>query len=145
MQQIEFQRNMKRLIEVWPNSFNDERVRLILKTVEGQNVFWFEKLVTTMIANCRQAPLPQDFIDAVVIENKKRYLDSPKIDYQQKESVLSKEDREEMFRFMKAAAQGLITREDAMKYAEIIASVLTEKGVKVEPFRNYDYKTNIWS
>lgn len=137
MEVNDFYRTAQRLIDVWPNSFPEERLRLIKITVGDQESLWFEKLVNSMIANNRQAPLPQEFIEAVNMEGRKRYLEAQP-QYKEFKSIFSDEEKKEMFKFLKLIGEGKINQEDAAKYAEVIASALYEKGVKPERFRLFN-------
>src|ERR1700758_3924559 len=76
MTKPEFEVQMNRLTQNWPNNFNAERTKLIWTAVHQHSIFWFEKLVTDMIANNRQAPLPTEFIEASSKRDRTVYIGS---------------------------------------------------------------------
>jgi hypothetical protein len=70
MTQLEFEKQAKRLILAFgPESFNQERLKLIFLKVTDLDSSWFEKLVTTLILNGNQRI---DFAELIAAEKAKR-------------------------------------------------------------------------
>lgn len=126
-----FTEQVKRLKEVWPNSFTSGRAREIWFIIRECDDVWLINQVNYLIINNSTAPTPSDFYSL-----KRSYLnkqDSKKLlaQYEMK-SVLNDEERSECFSMMKKAALGLITKDEAKQYAKLIEGILKERGVKTE-------------
>lgn len=130
MMRVEFEHEMTRLASTWPHSFPTERSKVIWVAVKDQEHLWFKKLVTDYIASNKQAPLPSDIIKDLSAYEKQKVLNTVRIDYKMRDSVFSSDERKEMFEIMKRAATGVISREQAMHYAEMVANSLQDRGIR---------------
>lgn len=137
MTRDEFNPQMDRLKSTWPNSWPDEKVKLIWITVNIQEVKWFINLVNKLIANSRQAPLPADFIEAASIQDRKIYANgSDKFMTGAEESKLSAEESKEFFTHLKDVARGKYSKTQVKSIQEYMETVLHSRGVSVDPWRN---------
>lgn len=75
----EFEIQMKRVFSEFDQKFyGPEKMKLIWNAVQVLPSRQFEKVVSELIANFRQAPLPKDFRDAAFPEIHKRTPDAEK-------------------------------------------------------------------
>lgn len=113
MTREEFLHQISRLKSTWPNSFPDEKVKLIWGGVNTQDKRWFEKLVTSLISGCVKSPVPQDFIIASNNEdkkNRKTYYEEHPI---HAISMFTENQKKFLFSITKACVTGKIQKDEA--------------------------------
>lgn len=65
MQDVEFFGQLERLEKTFgKNHFSSERADMIYVAVRDMDYEWFKRLCNKMISSLRQAPMPNDFIEA---------------------------------------------------------------------------------
>jgi hypothetical protein len=131
MTREEFNSQAERLKATWPTSFPDEKIKLIWTATYQLEISWFRKLVTDMIANNRQAPLPAEFITAANQRHKREYFDgiptnAEKI-HPSKNSIFSKEDIAEIFGMIKKRMTGEISFKELEEYGKMIELAVKNK------------------
>lgn len=129
----QFNIQMERLLKTWPNSFPDERIKLIWTSTKDQSAYWFERLVSKMIASHPRAPLPTEFQEASQ-EQEKRGFQKDRPLNPINNSIFSKEDIKEMFQFLTDRMLGKYSHIEAMQYAQSIKSALESRGIVVGDF-----------
>lgn len=68
----EFQTQVNRLSDTFgAHAYKTERTKMLWQDVRDFDAKWFEKLVGGLIASSRQAPLPNDFADAISWERER--------------------------------------------------------------------------
>lgn len=135
MTKDEFQLQIDRLRSTWPSSYPEEKVTLIWRTVRDMPEFWFENLVSKLIAHSRAAPLPVDFIEAFEVHRKKNRNFSSSIDAGPKNvSIFSDEERKQLFEICRKAASGAISKQESKKHADLVAEALRSNGIEPEPY-----------
>lgn len=135
MTENDFNSQMERLKHTWPhpNNWSSERVKLIWVAVHQRSAYWFEKLITGMIATSRQCPVPQDFIEAERVESRRSVVYTmPDHLKPMANSIFTEQERQEFFKVMKDAVAGKISRKEAQAYAEMIYAALKQSGVKLD-------------
>lgn len=81
MTSANFQHQIKRLKDQWPNSYGVERVGVLWRAFEKTNDSDFGEAVTECLANHRAAPLVQDIATEVTAAQTRR-IESERRDYQ---------------------------------------------------------------
>lgn len=137
MRRDEFEPQVERLKATWPNSFPDEKVKVIWLATKDHCLKWFERQVTAFIAGSAKAPLPAEFIEAASLEDKRRYLGpSANRPVLPERSVFKREEIDEFFSVMKDAMTGKVSRKDALEYANMVAVILKQRGITPEDYVN---------
>lgn len=129
MTKDEFNLQLDRLKSTWPTSFPDEKVKLIWTAVYQNDSKWFVKLVTDMIGNNRQAPLPQEFIHAANLHERYELFRFPtKSEIKPIEgSIFSKSDIAEIFSMIRKRLSGEITSQELDQYGKMIQNAVDLK------------------
>lgn len=131
MNQTRFLKEFQKLIAIYPQSFNSNKLEIIFDLVRDMDDHWIEKTVRHFVIHTNRPPMPADFHDLAVIERTanrkvpKEFLP----DFSNK-SVFSDSEVKELFSIIKRCSSGEITRKDALQYAQSVASALEAKGVK---------------
>lgn len=129
MTKEEFNSQTERLKSTWPTSFPDEKIKLIWTAVYQNDVKWFTKVVTDILSNNRQAPLPQEFIHAANIHERYELFRFPTKDEirPSEGSIFSKSDIAEIFSMIRKRLNGQISSEELNQYGQMIQSAVDLK------------------
>ena len=121
MTELDFNQQIDRLKDAWPSSFASQKIKLIWNAVGELPIKWFEKLVTDILSNNRQAPLPVEFITATSIKRKADYGGIPGISeiHPSENSIFSKKDIAEIFSMMKKRLNGEISYKELDQYSKM--------------------------
>lgn len=137
MTKEEFTAQAARLKSTWPTSFPDEKLKLIWTATYQLEIKWFERLVTDLIANNRQAPLPIEFVNAANIKRRQDVLRFP---YRNEirpheSSIFSKEETSEIFSMIRKRLSGQITYQELEQYEKMIKGTVENQNEN-EPERS---------
>lgn len=121
-------------------AISNEKKLLLYDRVKHLDQSDWGTVVDQIILNKRQVPVWDDFKEIIDSQKNK----TTKIENKEFKSVLSNEERSELFSILKKASSGLIRREDVKKYSEMLAKSLEDRVVKVEPYKRYDSLTGQW-
>ncbi len=125
MNQQNFSTQMNRLVEVWPTSFHNEKVKLIWEKVCDLSDYWMSKTIEHFLSNNRTAPLPNDFIELARVERNIKHSNVyfPRHESQihpSENSIFLKSDILEMFNTTRDFFIGKITSEALKKYCDVL-------------------------
>lgn len=126
-----FSFNIQSVIDVWPQSFNEGRIKVIWKIVQFENDHWFKKVCNDFVIHNKTAPLPHDFQEAVRIKNRsaQAFKLSPNEVHPAENSVFSSDEIREMMLMTKKRLAGELTYEELEAYKQVVISALKAKGI----------------
>lgn len=147
MEHHEFLKDMARLTDRFGTKrYPREVCQEIWNECAEHSSHWFSNLITRFISTKSIGPLAIEFKQSSLSEKKRKQAGntSSSRPHPSETSVFSLEERAEMFEIMKRAANGIISREDALKYAEMVEASLRAKGVHVLDWKRQHPITLEW-
>lgn len=132
MTRADFGRIFKPITDVWPQQFSKDKIFIYYDLFEKESPALLDRVVKKLLREKTFAPVPADFQENIKMFKKAE----AETTFNHFESVLSKEEIAENFKFLKETLNGQHTAEDVNIYCEIVETALTSKGVKVKPWKD---------
>lgn len=122
MTEIEFQRSMSRIKACYPQSFNEEKIRIIYEKVCHISGEEFHKICEKLIVSLKHAPTVFDFIELIRVSS--RYSDSRTRTDDPDHSIFTDNQRSFLFALTKKVSHRGIDNQN--EFLEIFIPTLTE-------------------